>query len=55
MSPPVSTQDVVATSKWIAFCDHLKNNRIEYLLLLGVTHLMGLTGKAYDQVSGVCL
>lgn len=50
-----AAQDVIATSKWIAFCDHIKNNRIEYILVLGVSHLMGLTSSAYEKVSGVCI
>ena len=45
----------VSVSKWVSFVDHVKNNRIEYLLMIGILHLVGITNKAYAQVSGVCL
>ena len=45
----------VAVTKWASLVDHLKNNRIEYLLCLGILHIIGVTNKAYAQVSGVCL
>ncbi len=51
----METQTVVEVSKWASMCNHLKNNRIEYLLAIGILHLVGLTNKAYSHVSGVCL
>lgn len=51
----VPGEQVVATAKWISILDHVKNNRIEYLLLLGVLHLVGITTKVYSQVEGVCI
>ena len=45
----------VQVTKWASAINHLRNNRIEYLLLVGIMHLVGITNKAYDQVSGVCL
>ncbi len=48
-------ETVVAVTKWASFVDHLKNNRIEYLLMIGILHLVGITNKAYAHVSGVCL
>ena len=48
-------ETVVAVSKWASFVDHLKNNRIEYLLMIGILHLVGITNKAYTHVQGVCL
>lgn len=48
-------EQVVATAKWLSILDHIKNNRIEYLLLLGVLHLVGVTTKLYSQVEGVCI
>lgn len=53
MSSEIET--AIGVSKWAAFVDHVKNNRIEYLLVMGIAHLLGLTGKAYSQVSGVCI
>ena len=48
-------ETAIGVSKWVSFVDHLKNNRIEYLLLCGIAHIVGFTTKAYDQVSGVCV
>ncbi len=45
----------IAVSKWATFVDHIKSNRIEYLLVIGILHILGLTDKAYSHVSGVCL
>ena len=48
-------ETVIEVTRWASIADHLRNNRIEYLLLMGILHLVGLTNKAYNQVSGVCL
>jgi hypothetical protein len=50
-----NAETVMNVSKWATAVEHLRNNRIEYLLLMGILHIVGLTNKAYDQVSGVCL
>ena len=34
--------------------NHLKNNRIEYLLVIGLAHLLGVSDRILTQVSGVC-
>ena len=53
MSNTVDT--AVTLSKWASIVNHVRNNRIEYLLMVGILHLLGLTNKAYSQVSGVCI
>ena len=53
MSNTVDT--AVTLTKWASICNHVRNNRIEYLLMVGILHLVGLTNKAYEQVSGVCI
>ncbi len=50
-----NAETVLNVSKWATFVDHLKQNRIEYLLLMGILHIVGATNKAYDHISGVCL
>lgn len=45
----------VTLTKWASIVNHVRNNRIEYLLLVGILHLVGITNKAYAQVSGVCI
>lgn len=34
--------------------DHLKNNRIEYLLVLILSHFLGLTEMLLSHAHGVC-
>lgn len=48
-------ETTIAVGKWVSIMDHLRNNRIEYLLCVGILHIVGFTNKAYDQVSGVCI
>lgn len=51
----METETIVDVTKWASMMNHLKNNRIEYLLCVGILHIVGFTNKAYDQVSGVCI
>ncbi len=51
----VEAKTVMEATKWATCVNHLKNNRIEYLLLVAILHLLGITHKAYSHVSGVCL
>jgi len=47
--------DTVASGVKVATAmDHLKNNRIEYLLVLILSHFLGLTDKVITFGSGVC-
>jgi len=55
MLPETKTvETVVQTTKMAMVIDHLKNNRIEYLVLVLFSHVLGLTSKAQEHVSGVC-
>jgi len=52
MSPEVETvKGAVTTASIIS---HLKNNRIEYLLAIGLLHLLGVSDRLLAQLSGVC-
>ena len=44
----------VAASKGILIMDHIKNNRIEYLLLVAIGHLVGATAYLSERAAGVC-
>ncbi len=44
-------KDAVTTASVL---NHLKNNRIEYLLVIGLAHLLGVSDRILAQVSGVC-
>lgn len=48
-------EEVVASAKWASVLDHVKNNRIEYLLLLGILHIVGATTRIYSELEGVCI
>lgn len=37
------------------YMNHLKNNRIEYLVCLLIAHTLGLFDKLLEQTNGVCL
>ena len=51
----VEAADVVTAGKWASVINHVKQNRIEYLICVAILHLVGITNKAYSHVSGVCL
>jgi hypothetical protein len=50
-----AAETVVQTTKIAMVIDHLKNNRIEYLVVLLFSHVLGLTSRAMDHASGVCM
>lgn len=51
---PSTGEAVVTASKAIVIIDHIKNNRIEYLLLVALGHLVGATAYISERASGVC-
>ncbi len=51
---PTSSEAVVTAAKSVVILDHLKNNRIEYLLLVALGHLVGATAFLSEKASGVC-
>ena len=40
--------------KLVTVVDHVKNNRIEYLVMLVFSHMLGITDLAISKASGVC-
>ena len=50
----IATTDVIAVSKFAIAINHIKNNRIEYLIVMLLAHMVGLTSKAAEHASGVC-
>lgn len=49
-----TTDTIVQTAKVATALDHLKNNRIEYLLVLLISHFLGVTDILITRVAGVC-
>ena len=48
----VSTvKDAVTTASILT---HVKNNRIEYLLVIGLLHLLGISDRILTHASGMC-
>jgi hypothetical protein len=49
---PVETvKDAVTTASVL---NHLKNNRLEYLLTIGILHIMGVSDIVISRFAGVC-
>jgi len=48
------TEVAIATTKGAVALNHLKNNRLEYLVLMVFSHLLGLTDLIMSKTSGVC-
>lgn len=50
----ITTETAVNVSKAVVVLDHLKNNRLEYLLLMAIGTVLGWTQEAVTYASGVC-
>ncbi len=48
------TETIVTSTKVVTALDHLRNNRIEYLLVLILSHFLGVTDLLINKTSGVC-
>jgi len=48
------TETIVTSTKVVTALDHIRNNRIEYLLALLLSHFLGLTDLLLSHTSGVC-
>ena len=48
------TESALTLGKGAVMMNHLKNNRIEYLVLVLFSHVLGLTDLALSKASGVC-
>jgi len=51
---PVSTETACTIGKGAMALNHLMKNRIEYLVLVLFSHVLGLTDLALTKASGVC-
>jgi hypothetical protein len=49
-----ATETITSGVKVATALDHLKNNRIEYLLAILISHFLGLTDMLLNHVHGVC-
>ncbi len=51
----INQETVVTSGKWAAFVSHVAKNRVEYIGLMIILHLVGITDKVIEQTNGVCL
>ncbi len=49
-----ATETIVNASKFAIALNHIKNNRVEYLIVMLLAHMVGLTSKAAEHAAGVC-
>lgn len=47
----IPVKDTVTTASILS---HVKNNRIEYLLLVGLLHLLGISDRVFTHAAGMC-
>ena len=52
---PVVEDTVKGVVTASSIVSHIKQNRIEYLALTILLHLLGATNYAFDKVSGTCI
>lgn len=52
MNQPIEA--AITTSKVVVVLDHLKNNRLEYIGVMILAHLAGLTTDAQTYLGGMC-
>jgi len=52
--PQATTEAITSGVKVASAITHVKNNRIEYLVLLVLSHMLGFTGVVIDKAAGVC-
>ncbi len=50
----METETITHTAKAASALCHIKNNRIEYLLVLILSHFLGVTDLLIARASGVC-
>ena len=54
MTSPETIDTCMKVTKGAAALNHLKQNRIEYLVILLFSHILGLTDLVLSRTSGVC-
>jgi hypothetical protein len=54
MTSPSTIDTAMNVTKGAAALNHLRQNRIEYLVLLLFSHMLGLTDMIVNRAGGVC-
>lgn len=50
----MNPESTIEVGRMAVAINHLRNNRIEYLVLLVFSHMLGITDLAISKASGVC-
>lgn len=53
--PPIETEIVQDAVSSASVLNHIRQNRIEYLLAIGLLHLLGVTDRVLGQLTGLCI
>jgi len=51
---PADAETVKEAVTTASVLNHLKNNRLEYLICLGLLHALGVSDRLLAQMQGVC-
>ena len=54
MDGATAVDGAMKAGKLAAAMDHVRNNRVEYLVMLVFSHMLGITDLAIQQANGVC-
>lgn len=54
MEAEAATTAVKDAATAASVMNHVRNNRIEYLLALGLLHLLGVSDRLLSSINGVC-
>lgn len=54
MTPPLETETIQGTAASARILSSLKENRLEVIGCLILAHLLGVSNRILEQVSGVC-
>lgn len=54
MTPATELETVKTAVTSASVLNHVKNNRLEYLLGIGLLHLLGVSDIVISRVAGVC-
>jgi isochorismate hydrolase len=50
----MKVETAVTAVQAVSVLNHLKNNRLEYLIVVGIFTMLGWTSQATSYVQGVC-
>ena len=55
MDATITSTPIEKSPAAVSILNHIKDNRVEYMLGVAVLHLLGVSDKVIATVSGVCM